>query len=107
MNPRTRWTLLGLLAGAAVTATVFLAARRGDTPIGSLLRDSDDDERLERLDARLRSIEAAMRARSAAPRAAPPAGPVSPSAPRPDSDPAAERAATVAEVEEFLRQHMN
>jgi hypothetical protein len=65
-----------------------------------------EGERLVRIDARLKSIEAAMRARTANSRASTPPEDREIAATAPARDPAAERAATVAEVEEFLAKRL-
>lgn len=113
MEPRTRWTLLGLAAGIALAGAAFVFAGRaigtGGTGSRGDADDPDDDARIARLDQRLRSIERTMHANGGAPRAERPV-PVG-TTPRPDPaapapDPAAERAATVAEVEEYLARRL-
>jgi hypothetical protein len=103
MNPRTRWIALGLLAGFGIAAAAYLLVGRRDAP-GVV--DLDDDERLARIDARLKSIEAAMRAKTSAPRTRAPADDHVAAPAQPAVDPVAERAATVAEVEEFLAKRL-
>jgi len=104
LNPRIRWIGLGLLAGFAVAAAVFFTVgRRG----GPSAVDPDDDERLARIDERLKSIEAAMRAKTSAPRTRAPSDDHATSPTQPAADPVAERATTVAEVEEFLAKRLN
>jgi hypothetical protein len=103
MNPRTRWIAFGLLAGFAVAAAVFFIVERRDGPRAV---DPDDDERLARIDARLKSIEAAMRAKTSAPRTRTPTDDHATPSTQPAVDPVAERAATVAEVEEFLAKRL-
>lgn len=107
MEPRTRWIATGLVAGAVFAAAAFLlAGRGGNLPADRDAGDPDDDERLARLEQRLKSIESEMRAKSATPRVhAEPAdrGAADAAAPR---DAAAERAATVAEVEDFVAKRL-